>query len=115
MTNNPFTYTFNVGLYTNDGGRITVPEVLYAFKLVGFSVIEHGYMVKESGTEPTLVFNACRLLTGGDHTDAVRLLSVYLKQDCIAYRYRGTGYLIGPDADAWGGEFNPEYFIEYCQ
>lgn len=37
-------------------------------------------------------------------------LSCILEQDCIAAKVQGHGLLIGPNAEAWGGAFNPEYW-----
>lgn len=37
-------------------------------------------------------------------------LSRALDQDCIAAKVQGHGLLIGPNAEAWGGAFNPQYW-----
>ena len=38
----------------------------------------------------------------------IHKLSEALEQDCIAAKVQGHGLLIGPNAEAWGGAFNPD-------
>lgn len=41
---------------------------------------------------------------------ALFYLSQDFKEDCIAYRVNGKGYLAGPKASKWS-PFNPDYFV----
>lgn len=68
-----------------------------------------------SNTETTYVIVAESFDSSGHfstHEAAVHMVCLQLSQDAIAYTVDGTGYLVGPKAEDWGGEFNPEYFIE---
>lgn len=63
--------------------------------------------VERSDTERTLIVDAeCSPIE-------VYALADALGEDCIAAYdpETGKGYLEGPRAEAWGGEFIPEYFI----
>lgn len=90
-------------------------KVLQGHGFVGVSLVG----IKPSDTEDTYIFTAdgfvgqdSRYSDNWTHKRAVFNACQVLQQDCIAYKINDTGYLVGPKADAWGGEFNQDYFLE---
>ncbi len=66
--------------------------------------------MRHSATEPTAVV---KLRTDVAPTEAmITLLCSWLRQEAIAGRDDERGFLYGPKAEAWGGAFNPEFFLE---
>ena len=101
------TLTLNIGLETNDKNKtLTANEVLQYLTNTGFFV--RASRTEQSATEQTLIVIV-------DPVPASRIYqsSIDLKQDCIAVSPTNgiTGALVGPKADEWGWDFNPEYFI----
>lgn len=96
--------TVNIGLATNDGAGVTVPEVLAVLQRTGARVLQHS--THQSDTEQTLVAQLSRPLTPAEATT----VSAMLRQEAIAQIHEGEGDLYGPKADAWR-PFNPAFFL----
>lgn len=112
-------FKFNVGSAVNGIdkalGQTTVLHTLY---LAGFSDAE---IIKEemSDTETTYVIVAFKFRDwyNKGHESAVFAVCEALQQDAIAYKIvhapgAYVGFLVGPKAEDWGGEFKQEYFID---
>ncbi len=104
---------FNIGSAVHGVDNVlSITEVQAALNDAGFGVRD--FKVAQSGTETTYVLTTYFFgdwdINGVER--AVNDLSIALRQDCIAYTHNGKGYLVGPKAADWGGEFNPAYFIE---
>lgn len=113
-------FKFNIGSAINgvdqaiDAGTVLV------------TLWQHGFVRPElvkterSDTETTYVITAEGYDDDGDyyptHEAAVYAVCEALQQDAIAYKVLYTnaecGFLVGPKAEDWGGEFKQEYFIE---
>lgn len=65
--------------------------------------------IRQSTTERTLVVELDSSVC--DLTNRVHTLCLALHQDAIAWTANGHGFLTGPKAADWGGEFNPEFFL----
>lgn len=113
-------FKFNVGSAVNGQDKALNREtVLQAMYRAGFVDAE---IIKEemSDTETTYVIVAFkfRSLYNKGHKHAVYSVCEALEQDAIAYKLVYTpsdcysGFLVGPKAEDWGGEFNQEYFID---
>ncbi len=100
------TITLNIGLNTNDGGKVPLH---FAFVALSnrFEVIDS--RVDTSGEENTIV---CLAYVDKDYVTKLHELCDILKQDCIAVWDDKTGELIGPNAVKWG-QFNPEFFVKF--
>lgn len=104
--------SFNIGSAI-DGidNSITPLEAVQMLHKHGFSLV--AFRIAQSDSETTYVIQANFLASPA--AVALRLivhgLCEDLEQDAIAYKVGGTGFLVGPKAADWGGEFNPEYFI----
>ncbi len=100
----------NVGLLINGGpDHLTTAEVANAC-ITLFDPLSLQLIVKHSATEPTAVVT---IWSDVAPTEAmITLLCTMLRQDAIAGRHMAEGFLYGPKADAWGGAFNPEFFLE---
>lgn len=98
--------TVNIGLHTNEGGKITPEEALAALRKHGIDV--NRFAVHQSDTEPTLVADLSRPLT----PEEAHQVSLDLKQEAIAQHANGQGELYGPGADKWK-PFNPDYFLNH--
>lgn len=111
-------FIFNIGSAVNGHDKaLTRRDVAHALYLVGFADAE---VIKEemSNTETTYVVLASnfRDWAGTGHEQAVWAVCEALEQDAIAYKvmYNSgsyVGFLVGPKAEDWGGEFNEDYFI----
>jgi len=104
---------FNIGLAQNDGGNLEAGLALKKAIVYLGSYIEdlQSLKIETSKTERTLV---CQVATHCSEDIVERVvydLCSTLRQDCIAYRYNGDGYLVGPQASKWG-PFDPAEFIE---
>lgn len=114
-------YQVNIGLDYSDAFNsdylptTTADKVKYLIALFN----SHGATVEnrqlaDSETEPTLVANI--YAHDKDAAQFERMIygiSGTFAQDCIAWRdSEGNGYLTGARAQVWGGEFDPEYWIE---
>ena len=53
----------------------------------------------------------------GDLANRVHTLCLALHQDAIAWTFDGIGFLTGPRAADWGGEFKHEFFLNpsWCE
>lgn len=107
-------FKFNIGSAVNGQDKALSREtVLQALWHNGFTDAE---IIKEamSETETTYVIEAYKYRDwyNKGHESAVFDVCEALQQDAIAYTVNGTGYLVGPKAEDWGGLFIPEYFIE---
>lgn len=113
-------FKFNVGSAVNGQDKALSREtVLQALWHAGFTDAE---IIKEamSDTETTYVIEALKFRDWHDkgHESAVFDVCEALHQDAIAYKVTYStntaycGFLVGPKAEDWGGEFNPEYFID---
>lgn len=105
-------FKFNIGSAVNGVDRVITP--LQA----AVALWEHGFeditlaKIEKSSTETTYVITAERFVGYPTHKAAVYVVCKELRQDAIAYKAGDTGYLVGPKAEEWGGEFIQEYFIE---
>src|SRR5690606_5371713 len=107
-------FKFNIGSAVNGIDKaLSADEVIHALHYEGFKNVE---VIKTamSDTETTYVVVAS---DGLDYAMLCHRATVYavceaLQQDAIAYKVNGTGYLVGPKAEDWGGEFKQEYFLE---
>lgn len=112
-------FKFNVGSAVKGQDKaLSQTDVLRTLYYAGFSDAE---IIKEeqSSTETTYVIIASnfRDWTGDGHEVAVYDLCEALEQDAIAYKVvhapgAYVGFLVGPKAEDWGGEFNDAYFID---
>lgn len=107
-------FKFNIGSAVNGQDKALSREaVLQALWHNGFTDAE---IIKEamSETETTYVIEAYKYRDWHDEGIGAAVYAVCeaLQQDAIAYTVDGTGYLVGPKAEDWGGLFIPEYFIE---
>ncbi len=107
-------FKFNIGsavLWVDQS--ISTLEVLCELQYAGFVGAE---VIKSqmSGTETTYIVTAegYNDWFGAGHEDAVHSVCLALGQDAIAYKLNDTGYLVGPKAEDWGGEFLQSEFIE---
>lgn len=109
-------FKFNIGSAVNGVDKvISAAQAVQALRYAGFHGIE---VVKEavSNTETTYVITAAGVWLD-DHEGLVHTVSFVLHQDAIAYKvlYPSDcycGFLVGPKAEDWGGEFNADYFID---
>jgi len=61
-----------------------------------------------SGEDTLVVLMASSI----DSTDArVRRLCALLHQDCVAGKFNGEGFLLGPNTAPYGGAFNADYWL----
>lgn len=65
--------------------------------------------IRQSATERTLVVELNSSVC--DLANRVHTLCLALYQDAISWTANGHGFLTGPKAADWGGEFNPEFFL----
>lgn len=94
----------NVGMAVTDGTSLTEAEVAEALAAAGLTG-EISYA--QSDTERTAIVR----LSAEPTPEQVDALAQTLRQEAIALRRRdGSGFLAGPNAEAWG-EFNPEFFF----
>lgn len=115
------TIKFNIGSAVNGVDRMITPWQAMA------ALWEHGFAgptrvkIERSNTETTYVITVEGYDDSGDyypsHEAAVYAVCEALQQDAIAYKVihapgAYVGYLVGPKAEDWGGEFNDAYFIE---
>lgn len=108
------TFKFNIGSAVNGIDKaISQMLALHELHCAGFTGAE---IIKSemSNTETTYVITADEFNDWLDvgHEAAVNAVCLALRQDAIAYTVDGTGYLIGPKAEDWGGAFNQDYFID---
>lgn len=99
----------NIGLHGNDGSINTLADTLQALSGAGF-IVDDGRL-GQSTTEPTAIVTVRLTPTPHHVLGAAYLACGVLKQDCIAVKLAGTGFIVGPNAIKWG-EFNPAYFLE---
>lgn len=107
-------FKFNIGSAVNGEDKaIDAGTVLVTLWQHGF-VRPELIKTERSNTETTYVVVAEDRIDYGmrGHRATVHAVCEALSQDAIAYTVNGTGYLVGPKAEDWGGEFNPEYFID---
>jgi len=112
-------FKFNIGSAVQGVDKvISDSTVLHLMQYAGFADAEI-IKTEMSDTETTYVVTAAGFndwLNVG-HEAAVYAVCEALQQDSIAYKilYRSDcycGFLVGPKAEDWGGEFKQEYFIE---
>ena len=99
----------NIGLVEGRGqSPVDVGEVCH-FLRWALEPETAGAYVSQSQTEPTLVWRGeCRRPA----TEAfAKYLCERFNQEAIAGICDGHGFLWGPNAAAWGGVFDPQYFI----
>lgn len=105
-------FKFNIGSAVNGVNlSISSSEALAALEAEGFE----GFIslrAAKSSTETTYVIKVVDCEHPAGHEEAVFAVCLRLQQDAIAYTVDGVGYLVGPKAEDWGGEFKQEYFIE---
>ena len=94
----------NIGL-ASKAGPIPARIALGTLAAIGGASIAAA-SVQQSDSEPTLVAELRRPLTAA----AAFAVAERLHQDCIAQFDGRDGYLIGPNASAWG-EFDPAFFL----
>ena len=111
------TIHLNVGLNINGVEALQMPQIAVALEqaLPGMEIRES--YIRQSATERT----ACIILRWSGAYDAfgrgIMALCDLLEQEAIAGKwfepYAATiQFLIGPKAEAWGGEFNPDYWLD---
>ena len=105
--------TLNIGLNVGDfvpAGQLgrTIAALAHAF-----APLDLRTELQSSATELTLVVEL--LTTELDIPARINDLCVQLDQDAIAYKIGfgkyALGFLTGPRAADWGGEFNPSFFL----
>ncbi len=110
------TITLNIGLETNDGGKVALHTAILVTNN-RFNIIKSRLDVSPNGGEETLV---CVVEYCPEFVDLLHEICGLLKQDCIAcfgYLANGKpgepwGELIGPKAESWG-QFNHSYFVHF--
>lgn len=104
--------TLNIGLWINGkansniGPRTVISDVV---ELLKPSTIDATRRYAKSG-EPIMVIKV-EVSDETDLVNSINRLCALLQQDCVAGVADGEGFLIGPNTEPYGGEFNPEYFI----
>lgn len=101
--------TLNVGLNGNDGTVNTLADTLESLAGAGFIVDDA--KLAQSATEQTAIVTVQAVPNAHHIIGAAYLACGILKQDCIAVKVLGVGFIVGPNAVKWG-EFNPSYFLE---
>lgn len=97
----------NIGLHVKGADPLTPRQVVAAISREGIMV--QRYAVRQSASEPTLVAQLHRALTGNE----AYWLAVILDQEAIAQQTAdGEGQLHGPKAEEWG-PFNPDFFLTF--
>lgn len=110
-------FKFNIGSAVNGIDKVlSADEVRQALYRAGFKDAEV-IKTEMSDTETTYVVVASGFRGTVDHWAAVYDVSEALQQDAIAYKAvhapgAYVGFLVGPKAEDWGGEFKQEYFID---
>lgn len=112
-------FKFNIGSAVNGNDKaLSADEVRQALYRAGFKDVE---VIKTamSDTETTYVVVASGLRDSDKvaHWTVVYDVCEELQQDAIAYKVvhgpgAYVGFLVGPKAEDWGGEFNEAYFID---
>lgn len=106
--------TLNIGLWINGeenanyGPRTVIADVMDIFRPEQISATRR---FAKSG-EPTMVVSM-EVENSREIEPCIFELCRLLQQDCIAGKVDGSGFLIGPNTEPYGGEFNPDYFIAY--
>lgn len=110
-------FKFNIGSAVNGIDKaLSAEEVRQALYRAGFKDAEV-IKTEMSDTETTYVVVASGLRGMVDHWSVVYDVCEALQQDAIAYKVvhapgAYVGFLVGPRAEDWGGEFNEAYFID---
>lgn len=110
------TIHLNIGLNINGVEALQMPQIAVALEaaLPGMEIRES--YIRQSATERT----ACIILRWAGAYDAfgrgIMHLCDLLSQEAIAGKWFEPGagtiqFLIGPKAEAWGGEFNEDYWL----
>ena len=113
------TIHLNIGLNINGVESLQMPQIAVALEaaLPGMEIRESH--IRQSSTERT----ACIILHWAGAYDTfgrgIMALCEALQQDAIAGKWFEPGagmiqFLIGPKAEAWGGEFNEDYWLVPC-
>ena len=97
----------NVGLNVNDGSKLTEKGIADILKKE-FGVTIKNQSTQQSDSEATLVAELSRELT----PDELYRLAELTKQDAIPQLSNGIGIMAGLNVEAWGTDFNPEYFMD---
>lgn len=99
----------NIGLNVTGEAIALSNEGVVAAAIKVFAPHHMRIHVKMSSTEPTAVV---QIKTAAAPTkENITILCRMLRQEAIAGRVDGEGFLFGPKAEAWG-PFNAEFFIE---
>lgn len=102
----------NIGLTTDTG--LAISSTNAGRRLCEFlpQLVVTNVDVRASSTELTLIVEGTiEHISFADLESAIYRLAGLLFQDCIAFRIDGQhGYLIGPNAEAWG-DFDPAEFL----
>lgn len=111
--------TLNIGLWINGkknanlGPATVLHEVINCLSPIN---IESKQRFAKSG-EPTMVIELVMVNDMQKLRTGVMHLCLLLSQDCIALTVDNLsgleGFLVGPNTEPYGGEFNPEYFIAH--
>ncbi len=103
------TITLNIGLNTNDGGKVPIHEAINCLNFCGVQILESRVVNSPNGDDQTLIIvtNARDI-----NQPTVYELAQQLRQDCIAISNGKRGELIGPNAAKWG-QFNKDFFIQF--
>lgn len=107
-------FKLNIGSAVNGVDQVIDADTVLA------TLRQHGFVqpelikTEQSNTETTYVVVASDRIDYNmqGHRATVYAVCEALQQDAIAYTLNGTGYLVGPKAEDWGGEFKQEYFLE---
>ena len=99
----------NIGTAIDGVDKALPIEQIVENLIVVFNPIVVSLKLARSTTEETAVVELVTDVPASKGT--VNLLCILLRQEAIAGRDNGTGFLYGPQAAKWG-EFNPEFFIE---
>lgn len=111
------TIHLNIGLNIAGIETLQMPQITVALEAALPGMETRESYIRQSATERT----ACIILRWAGAYDAfgrgIMHLCDLLSQEAIAGKWFEPGagtiqFLIGPKAEAWGGEFNPDYWLD---
>ena len=104
----------NIGMAVNGKPAHQLADVIRCVLFYNQNVQAISARIGQSETESTaiVVYEAPDMPTSVASL-IIESVSAALRQDCIAAKINGVGYLIGSNAAAWGGVFLSEFWLEY--
>jgi hypothetical protein len=106
----------NIGLNINGVEALTPDQILDTVTLA-LGVMPEAFYIRTAASGERTACISCRTLMVEDQLDGVIMhLCNKLQQEAIAGRFyvpfgSQRDFLIGPKAEAWGGDFNEEYWL----